>query len=58
MLRAILGLIPATIVAIILFFINPIIGILWVIWLTILVIYVVRRDLLTKFFHWLFGTKK
>ena len=33
MIRAILGLIPAIIFAIILFIINPIFGVLWTVWI-------------------------
>ena len=58
MFRAILGLIPAIIFGIILFLINPILGILWVLWMVILVIWVVRKDLIMKFLGWLFGAKK
>ena len=59
---AILGLIPAIVVAIILFIVNPIFGALWVLWLVGAVIYVFRKDrikaLLMKFLGWLFGANK
>ena len=58
MIKVILGLIPAIILGIILFLINPIIGILWVLWMVIVVIYVVRKDLIMKFLGWIFGAKK
>lgn len=58
MIRAIFGSVPSIIVAIILFLINPIFGILWVIWMVIVGIYAVRKDLIMKFFGWLFGAKK
>lgn len=58
MIGAILGLIPAIILGIILFLINPILGILWVIWLVILVIYVFRKDLIMRFLGWILGDKK
>jgi hypothetical protein len=58
MFRAILGLIPALLFGIILFLINPILGVLWVLWLVVLVIYVVRKDLIIKFLRWLFRVDK
>ena len=58
MFRAILGLIPALLLGIILFLINPILGVLWALWLVVLVIYVVRKDIIIKFLHWLFGANK
>ena len=58
LIGAILGLIPAIIFGVILFLINPILGILWVLWLLILVIWVVRKDIIMKFLGWLFGAKK
>ena len=58
MFRAILGLIPALLMGIILFLINPILGVLWALWLVVLVIYVVRKDIIIKFLRWLFGANK
>lgn len=58
MLRAILGLIPAIIVAIILFLISPILGVLWIIWLVLVAIWTLRKDLIMRFLDWLFGAKK
>ena len=58
MIKALLGLIPAIILGLILFIINPILGLLWVIWMVVLVIYVLRKDLIMRFFEWLFGCKK
>ena len=58
MFRAILGLIPALLLGIILFLINPILGVLWALWLVVLVIYVVRKDISIKFLRWLFGANK
>lgn len=62
MCGVILGFIPAIILGVIFFLINPILGILWIIWLAILVIYSVRKDLVKdlgmKFLRWLFGDKK
>ena len=58
MFRAILGLIPALLFGIILFLINPILGVLWGLWLVVLVIYVVRKDIIIKFLRWLFGANK
>ena len=58
MLRAIAGLIPAIIFGIILFLINPILGILWALWLVVLVIWVVRKDIIMKFLEKIFGAKK
>ena len=58
MFGAIIGLIPAIILGIIFFLINPILGVLWVLWLVILAIWVVRKDLIMKFLGWLFGAKK
>ena len=58
MIRAILGLIPALVFGIILFLINPILGVLWALWLVVLVIYVVRKDLIIKFLRWLFRADK
>ena len=43
MLGATLGLIPAIILGIILFLINPIIGILWVLWLVGVAIFTVKK---------------
>lgn len=58
MFRAILGLIPALLLGIILFLINPIFGVLWALWLVVLVIYVVRKDIIIKFLRWLFRANK
>ena len=58
MFRAILGLIPALLLGIILFLINPILGVLWALWLVVLVIYVVRKDIIIKFLRWLLGANK
>ena len=58
MLKAILGLIPAIIVAIILFLISPILGVLWIIWLVLVAIWTLRKDLIMRFLDWLFGAKK
>ena len=58
LLGAILGLIPAVLFGILLFIINPILGILWVIWMTLVVIWVVRKDIIMKWLGWLFGAKK
>ena len=58
MFRAILGLIPALLLGIILFLINPILGVLWALWLVVLVIYVFRKDIIIKFLRWLFGANK
>ena len=58
MFRAIFGLIPALLMGIILFLINPILGVLWALWLVVLVIYVVRKDIIIKFLRWLFGANK
>ena len=58
MFRAILGPIPALLLGIILFLINPILGVLWALWLVVLVIYVVRKDIIIKFLRWLFGANK
>lgn len=58
MFRAILGLIPALLLGIILFLINPILGVLWVMWLVVLVFYVVRKDVIIKFLRWLFRANK
>ena len=58
MFRAILGLIPALLLGIILFLINPMLGVLWALWLVVLVIYVVRKDIIIKFLRWLFGANK
>lgn len=41
MFGAIIGLIPAIIVAIILFAINPIFGVLWILWLVGAAIYTI-----------------
>ena len=43
MFGATLGLIPAIILGIILFLINPIIGILWVLWLVGVAIFTVKK---------------
>ena len=58
MLKAILGLIPAIIFAIILFLISPILGVLWIIWLVLVAIWTLRKDLIMRFLEWLFGAKK
>jgi 4-hydroxybenzoate polyprenyltransferase len=58
MCGVILGFIPAIILGVIFFLINPILGVLWIIWLAILVIYSVKKDLIMKFLGWLFGAKK
>lgn len=42
MCGAIIGLIPAIIVAIILFAINPIFGVLWILWLIGVAIYAIK----------------
>lgn len=44
MIGAILGLIPALIVAIILFLINPIFGVLWILWLVGVTIFTLKRN--------------
>ena len=54
MFKAILGLIAPIIFGIILFIINPILGVLWALWLIILVIYVFRKDLIMRFLEWFF----
>ena len=58
MFKAISMMIPAIIFGIILFLIHPILGILWGLWLVILVIWVFKRDLIMKFLGWIFGAKK
>ena len=58
MFAAILGLFPAIIFTIILFLINPILGILWVIWMVLVIIYAIRKDSIMKFFVWLFRDRK
>ena len=57
-LKVLVGLILPIIVGIILFIINPLLGVLWTIWMVILVIYALRKDLIMKFLGWLFGEKK
>ena len=57
-IKAILGLIPAILFGIILFLINPILGVLWILWIVILVIWVVRKDLIMTFLGRVFGAKK
>ena len=49
LIGALLGLIPAILFGALLFIINPILGILWVIWMVIVFIWVVRKDLIMKF---------
>lgn len=44
MCGVILGLIPAIVLGIILFLINPILGVLWVLWLVGLTIFTLKRD--------------
>jgi hypothetical protein len=44
MIGAILGLIPAIILAIILFLINPILGVIWVLWLVGVTIFTLKRN--------------
>lgn len=44
MFRAIWGLIPAIIFSIILFIINPIIGLVWILWLVGVTIYTLKRN--------------
>ena len=58
MFIAILGLFPAIIFSIILFLINPILGILWVVWLALIAVWAIRKDSIMKFFVWLFGDRK
>jgi hypothetical protein len=43
MIGAILGLIPAIILAIILFLINPIFGVLWILWLVGVAVFTLRK---------------
>jgi hypothetical protein len=43
MFSAIIGLIPSIIVAIILFLINPIFGVIWVLWRIGVAIYTLKR---------------
>ena len=43
MIRALLGLLPAIIVAVILFLLNPILGVLWVIWIVGLSVYTWKK---------------
>ena len=55
-------LIFLTISSIILFVINPIWGVLWILFwivcLPIVTIWTIRKDLIMKFLGWLFGAKK
>ena len=44
MIRAILGLIPAIIFGIILFLINPMLGVLWILWLVGVTIFTLKRN--------------
>ena len=44
MFGATLGLIPAIILGIILFLINPIIGVLWVLWLVGVAIFTLKKN--------------
>ena len=57
-LKVLVGLILPIIVGAILFIINPLLGVLWTIWMVIVVIYALRKDLFMKFLGWLFGAKK
>ena len=43
MFGAIMGLFPAIILGIILFLINPILGVLWVLWLVGVMIYTLKK---------------
>ena len=58
MLKAIWGLILPVIIGIILFAISPILGILWTIWMTLVVIYALRKDLLIRFIEWVFRIRR
>ena len=58
MLKVIWGLILPVIIGIILFAISPIWGILWTIWMTLVVIYALRKDLLIRFIEWVFRIRR
>ena len=44
MFGAIMGIFPAIILGIIFFLVNPIIGVLWVLWLVCVTIYTLKRN--------------
>lgn len=62
LLLNIMGFIPAIIFTLVVFFINPILGVmvglLFVAISVISVIYALRKDLIMKFLGWVFGAKK
>ena len=58
MLKVIWGLILPIIIGIILFAISPILGILWTIWMTLVIIYTLRKDLLIRFIEWVFRIRR
>ena len=58
MLKAILGLILPILYAILLFAINPFLGVLWIIVLTIAIIYTFKKDLLIRFIEWVFRIRR
>lgn len=58
MCGAIVGLVLAIIFGIILFLIFPPLGVLWILWMVIVVIWVVRKDLIMRFLGWIFRDKK
>ena len=57
-LKVLVGLILPIILGVVLFIINPLLGVLWTIWMVIVVIYALRKDLIMKFLGWLFDAKK
>ena len=62
LLLNLIGFIPAIIFTLIVFFINPILGVMvglfFVSIVVITTIYVLRKDLIMKFLGWVFGAKK
>lgn len=44
MIRALLGLMPAILLGIVFFLINPIFGVLWVLWLLGVAIIILKRN--------------
>ena len=59
--KILVGLILPILVAIVLFLINPILGILWTVWMVLAVIWSINKNLILnpikKFINWIFRDK-
>lgn len=58
LLKILFGLFAPVVFTTILFFIHPLLGILSIIWFTLVEIYVLRRDLIMRLLARIFGKKQ